>query len=85
MKIEFSPAGMPVAPARPAAGDALEAAFLGEMLKLVMPVMPVMSDGAFGGGAGESHFASFLVEGHADALARRLDLGLTQRMGVQDA
>ena len=82
MKIEFSPAGMPVAPARPAAGDALEAAFLGEMLKLVMPVM---SDGAFGGGAGESHFASFLVEGHADALARRLDLGLTQRMGVQDA
>ncbi|WP_084115701.1 hypothetical protein [Paracoccus sphaerophysae] len=82
MKIEFSPAGMPVAPARPAAGDSLEAAFLGEMLKLVMPVM---SDGAFGGGAGESHFASFLVEGHADALARRLDLGLTQRMGVQDA
>ena len=82
MKIEFSPAGMPVAPARPAAGDSLEAAFLGEMLKLVMPVM---SDGTFGGGAGESHFASFLVEGHADALARRLDLGLTQRMGVQDA
>lgn len=82
MKIEFSPAGMPVAPARPAAGDSLEAVFLGEMLKLVMPVM---SDGAFGGGAGESHFASFLVEGHADALARRLDLGLTQRMGVQDA
>lgn len=82
MKIEFSPAGMPVAPARPAAGDSLEAAFLGEMLKLVMPVM---SDGAFGGGAGESHFASFLVEGHADALARRLDLGLAQRMGVQDA
>lgn len=82
MKIEFSPAGMPVAPARPAAGDSLEAAFLGEMLKLVMPVM---SDGAFGGGAGESHFASFLVEGHADALARRLDFGLTQRMGVQDA
>lgn len=82
MKIEFSPAGMPVAPARPAAGDTLEAAFLGEMLKLVMPVM---SDGAFGGGAGESHFASFLVEGHADALARRLDLGLAQRMGVQDA
>lgn len=82
MKIEFSPAGMPVAPARPAAGDSLEAAFLGEMLKLVMPVM---SDGAFGGGAGESHLASFLVEGHADALARRLDLGLTQRMGVQDA
>lgn len=82
MKIEFSPAGMPVAPARLAAGDTLEAAFLGEMLKLVMPVM---SDGAFGGGAGESHFASFLVEGHADALARRLDLGLTQRMGVQDA
>ena len=82
MKIEFSPAGMPVTPARPAAGESLEAAFLGEMLKLVMPVM---SDGAFGGGAGESHFASFLVEGHADALARRLDLGLTQRMGVQDA
>lgn len=82
MKIEFSPPGMPVAPARPAAGDSLETAFLGEMLKLVMPVM---SDGAFGGGAGESHFASFLVEGHADALARRLDLGLTQRMGVQDA
>lgn len=82
MKIEFSPPAMPVAPTRPAAGDSLEAAFLGEMLKLVMPVM---SDGAFGGGAGESHFASFLVESHADALARRLDLGLTQRMGVQDA
>lgn len=82
MKIEFSPAAMPAALARSAADDSLEAAFLGEMLKLVMPVS---SDGAFGGGVGESHFGSFLVDRHADALARRLDLGLTQRLGVHDA
>lgn len=82
MKIGFSPAATPVARAKLAADDSLEAAFLGEMLKLVMPVM---SDGAFGGGEGESQFASFLAEGHAGALSRRLDLGLTKGMGFQDA
>ncbi|ARJ69822.1 rod-binding protein [Paracoccus contaminans] len=63
-------------------GERLEAAFLGEMLKLVMPDG---SAGAFGGGAGESQFASFLTEQYADALAERLDLGLAARMGHANA
>ena len=82
MKIEgheVNPAG----PARmPRVGDQLETAFLAEMLKIAMPDQGA---GAFGGGAGESQFSSFLVERHAALLAARLDLGLTDRLGVDHA
>lgn len=61
------------------AGDKLETAFLAEMLKIAMPDAGA---GAFGGGAGESQFSSFLVEQHAAALAARLDLGLAGRLGA---
>ena len=64
------------------AGDQLETAFLAEMLKIAMPDQGA---GAFGGGAGESQFSSFLVEQHAALLASRLDLGLTDRLGVDHA
>ena len=70
-------------PARmPRVGDQLETAFLAEMLKIAMPDQGA---GAFGGGAGESQFSSFLVEQHAALLASRLDLGLTDRLGVDHA
>lgn len=57
--------------------DKLEAAFLAEMLKIVMPEG---GGGAFGGGIGESQFASFLTERHAAAMAARLDLNLVTRL-----
>ena len=60
----------------------LETAFLAEMLKIAMPDQ---GTGAFGGGAGESQFSSFLVEQHAALLASRLDLGLADRLGVDHA
>lgn len=82
MKIDYRPEIGARNMALSQGGDRLEAAFLGEMLKLVMPDG---SAGAFGGGAGESQFASFLTEQYAGALARRLDLGLTARMGRADA
>lgn len=62
--------------------DELEAAFLGEMLKIAMPDT---SAGAFGGGVGESHFASFLTDQHAEALAQRIDLGLMSKLRGADA
>lgn len=65
-------------PALSRSGDQLEAAFLAEMLKIVVPET---GKGAFGGGIGESQFASFLSEQHAAALAARIDLGLTARLG----
>lgn len=66
----------------PAPGDQLETAFLAEMLNIAMPDPGA---GAFGGGAGESQFSSFLVEQHAAALASRLDLGLAARLGADHA
>lgn len=57
--------------------DQLESAFLAEMLKIAMPQA---SEGAFGGGIGESQFASFLTEQHAATMAARLDLRLMPRI-----
>ncbi|WP_246175051.1 rod-binding protein [Paracoccus limosus] len=58
--------------------DGLEKAFLGEMLKYAGP-QPMQ--GAFGGGIGEEQFSSMMTETYADALAKRLDLGLAGRIG----
>jgi hypothetical protein len=38
------------------------------------------STGAFGGGAGETQFASFLVEAQARAMVRAGGIGLTQTL-----
>lgn len=67
------------AEARPAAAQALEQAFLEEMLKYCGPRA---SDGAFGGGAGEDQFSSFLTREYAARLSARLDLGLANRMDL---
>lgn len=58
--------------------DGLEKAFLGEMLKYAGP-KPM--EGSFGGGIGEEQFSSMMTETYADALAKRLDLGLASRIG----
>ena len=79
MKIEGSGLALPVRPRNGAVGDQLETAFLSEMLALAMPDGGA---GAFGGGAGESQFSSFLVEQHAALWAARLDLGLADRIGA---
>ena len=72
----------PISPAHSAEtvkiGDRLETAFLGEMLKLIIPDGAA---GAFGGGAGESQFASFLADAQAEVMAARMDLGLGDRVG----
>lgn len=73
----------PVVPSRFAhSADQLEAAFLGEMLKAAMPDVSAAS---FGGGAGESQFASFLHEQYAATLAGKLDLGLASVMEARNA
>ena len=59
----------------PATTEKLEAAFIGEMLKYLGPTGP--QDAAAGGG--ESQFQSFLDRYRAEALASRLDLGLSPR------
>lgn len=59
--------------------ERLETAFLSEMLNIAMPAQ---GDSPFGGGSGESQFASFLNEQYAGALAARLDLGLTAKLDV---
>lgn len=82
MKIEGYGTDLPVRAQTPGAGDQLETAFLAEMLKIAMPDAGA---GAFGGGAGESQFSSFLVEQHAAALASRLDLRLGGRLGADHA
>ncbi len=58
--------------------DGLEMAFLSEMLKYAGP-RPL--EGEFGGGAGEEQFASLLTETYAGAVAGRIDLGLTGKIG----
>ncbi len=55
------------------ASDQLEQAFLEEMLKYAGPKP---SQDAFGGGAGEDQFTSFLTREYAATLARALDFGL---------
>ena len=54
--------------------NGLETAFLSEMLKYAGPRS---TQGEFSGGIGESQFASMLTDAYAEALSRKLDLGLT--------
>lgn len=61
-----------------AISDGLEKAFLAEMLKYAGP-KPM--EGSFGGGIGEEQFSSMMTETYADALAKRLDLGLASKIG----
>lgn len=61
--------------------EGLETAFLAEMLNITMPSP---GDSSFGGGAGESQFASFMNEQYASALAGRLDLGLMDRLEARN-
>jgi hypothetical protein len=58
-----------------AKAEALEAAFLAEMLG---HAGLGASDGPFGGGAGEEHFASFLRHAQAEAIVRRGGIGLAE-------
>lgn len=60
-----------------AAAQKLEAAFLSEMLRAAEVGT---SRSAFGGGAGEEQFASFLRDAQAEALARQGDFGLAQSL-----
>jgi flagellar protein FlgJ len=60
-----------------AAAEAFEAAFLAEMLKHSgINAMP----SAFGGGAGEEAFASFLTEEYARLLAERGGIGIAEQV-----
>ena len=58
-----------------AAAQDLEASFIAEMLK---QAKFGESRGAFGGGAGEEQFASFLRTEHADAIAAQGGFGLAE-------
>ena len=58
-----------------AAAQDLEAAFIAEMLK---QAKFGEARGAFGGGAGEEQFASFLRAEHAEAIAARGGIGLAE-------
>lgn len=74
----------PAAPPQPdrdtalrAAAVRLEAAFLSEMLKSAgLDGAP----GAFGGGAGEAQFASFLRQAQAEEMARAGGVGLAEHL-----
>ncbi|MBT0781728.1 hypothetical protein [Paracoccus sp. pheM1] len=61
---------------KPSVVDGLEQAFLVEMLKLAGPGQPT---GEFGGGIGESQFASLLNDTYAEAIAERIDIGFQRR------
>lgn len=84
---QSAPAAAPrigAAPPPPASADALrakaqalEAAFLSEMLG---HAGLDASAGAFGGGPGEAQFASFLRQAHAEALVARGGIGLAERL-----
>lgn len=58
--------------------DGLEQAFLSEVLKYAGPRE---STGQFGGGIGESQFASLLNDAYAQAIAERINLKLFDRGG----
>lgn len=61
-----------------AAAEQLEAGFLAEMLKAAGLDRPV--EQGFGGGEGEQHFASFLVDAQAQALVRAGGIGLAESL-----
>lgn len=56
--------------------NGLETAFLAEMLKYAGPRS---IQGEFSGGIGESQFSSMLTDAYAEALSKKLDLGLTKQ------
>lgn len=58
--------------------DGLEQAFLSEMLKYAGPRE---DSGEFGGGIGESQFASLLNDAYSQAIAKRIDLKILARSG----
>ena len=59
------------------AAEAFEANFLGEMLRYTgINAMP----SAFGGGAGEQAFGSFLTDEYARLLARHGGIGIAERV-----
>ena len=60
-----------------AKAQALEAAFLSEMLAHAGLDGP---KGAFGGGEGEDHFQSFLRQAQAEAMAKRGGIGLGEQI-----
>ena len=68
---------LPAAPQPPGAlrrsAEALESAFLAEMLKSAGAFRPAES---FGGGAGEDQFTSFLADAQAQAMVARGGIGL---------
>ena len=87
LKLEMSPVLDPVLPSAPAqpprdekmwqAAQGLEAVFLEEMLKTAgLGRTPE----AFGGGAGEDQFASFLIREQATALVEAGGVGLAEML-----
>ena len=62
------------------AAEKLEQAFLEEMMKYCGPKSVA---GAFGGGAGEDQFGSFLTREYAAIMAAQVDLGFDDRMKLQ--
>lgn len=69
------PASPPTAIRRSA--EALETAFLAEMLKSAGVFKPSQSQG---GGAGEDHFTSFLADAQAQAMVARGGVGLADQI-----
>ncbi|MCE5974046.1 rod-binding protein [Sinirhodobacter sp. WL0062] len=77
-----APTGAATAPSTPKpalrqAAQDLEAAFLAEMLK---QAGLGKSHQAFGGGAGEEQFSSFLVQEQASLMAQHGGIGLAERL-----
>ena len=59
------------------AAEQMEAGFLAEMLK---SAAPDQANSAFGGGAGEEHFLSFLYRAQAEELTRAGGIGLAETL-----
>ncbi|MCB1391295.1 MAG: rod-binding protein [Rhodobacteraceae bacterium] len=74
----IQPPALPATPATPdplrRSAEALEAAFLAEMLKSAGAFRP--TEGLGGGGEGEEQFASFLADAQAGAMVARGGIGL---------
>lgn len=70
-----APATRPRDPEMWSLAEKLEASFLAEMLKTAGLARP---PDAFGGGAGEEQFSSFLVREYADATVRAGGIGLSE-------
>ncbi len=60
-----------------AAAERMETGFLAEMLK---SATPNQASSAFGGGAGEEHFQSFLHHAQAEEMVRAGGIGLAETL-----